>query len=171
MLDFSKASLLSGNHAGDTRYLFTSPVVWLVVLMRPQLACFAGKLAHMSVKVIQEKHYQCTRFWGLALPLELSSAHSLGTSIPGSHSVEGQLCTSQGRLELALQLMVHVGHRKLTGPSAGCPGITWEGHLRIKGEYVSLCIGTPCLLRCLWVPEAPTLGWQIWSRSHQSSIL
>lgn len=67
----------------------------------------------MSAKVIQEKYYQCTQFWGLALPLELTSAHNLGTSIPGGHSVKGHLYTWQGRLGLALQLMVHVSHRKL----------------------------------------------------------
>lgn len=81
----------------------------------------------MRVKVIQEKYYQCTQFWGLSLPLELTSAHSLGTSIPGGHSVKGHLCTSQGRLLLALQLMVHVGHRKFVShvlAALGLPGKT-----------------------------------------------
>lgn len=111
-LDFSKALCLSGNCAGDTSTTCHKPFCGLVCLMRLQLlSCshaLLGKLSHMGAKVIQEKHYQCAQLRRLALPLVLNSAHSLGTSIPGGHSAKGHLYTSQCRLALALQLLVHV---------------------------------------------------------------
>lgn len=67
----------------------------------------------MGAKVIQEKHYQRAQLQGLALPLVLNSARSLGTSIPQGHSAKGHLYTSRCRLALALQLLVHVPCRKL----------------------------------------------------------
>lgn len=67
----------------------------------------------MGAKVIQEKYYQHALLRGLALPLALNFAHSLGTSTPAGHSVRGHLYTSQCSLVVALQVLVHVPCGKL----------------------------------------------------------
>lgn len=68
--------------------------------MSPQLLncspALLGKLSHMGAKVIQEKDYQCAQLRGLALPLVLNSAHSLGTSIPGGERASLHLSEQTG---------------------------------------------------------------------------
>lgn len=99
MPGFSKALRLLGNCAGDISYLSQAGSV-VIFLMSPQLLncsrVLLGKLSHMGTKVIQEKDYQRAQLWGLALPLVLNSAHSLGTSIPGGERASLHLSDQTG---------------------------------------------------------------------------